>query len=604
MKRILATTFLAFAILVTYAQGSSEELMAQHYYQRGEYDKALSVYQKLFNQGRSQSKYYDYYFNSLVKLKRFDEAEKLVKKMMSTYKGNFVYQVDMGRLYKEQGQQNKADEWYSRMIKALPKEEYAIRDLSVTFYRTEAYDLSVKTLLEGRKALNDDAAFTYDLLALYRYQKNKLALIQEYVNLLSKTPEIQLTGQAKSTFSTLLDTPEDYDQLRIALLKKLQKDPGNIALSDLLAWQYIQLKDFDMALKQIVALDKRLKEDGDRVYDLVSIFIANKAFEQAIEGLEYLLQKGPSNQHYVRSRMQILYTKNLQLTAGKLDQKQLSALEQEYLLLLNEFGKKATTVFAMRQLASLQAYHLNKAKSAEALLEEATTLPGVPPSTLGQAKLELGDIYILTGEVWEAALIYGQVEKDFANEPIGQEAKYRNSRLSYYQGDFVWSKAQLDVLKSSTSQLIANDALNMSLLIAENTSSPADSNALRKYARADFFSFISKHDEALKILDSINTLYPQNSLTDDILMAKAKIFQKQNLTDKTIEQLTLIVSDHLEDLWGDDALFMLGDLYETTLKNNAKAMEYYQKIVSDFPGSLYVTEARKRYRNLRGDNLG
>lgn len=604
MKKI----FIAFLLLSAYISGSaqvaSEDVLGLQYYQSGDFTKALSIYQKLFNQGRNQLQYYDPYLNTLIKLKQYDDAEKLVRKMMNAHKDNFSFQVDFGRILKERGQVEKANEWYNSLIKDLPKDENTIRDLSITFYRADAYDFSVKTLHSGRKILNDEHAFAFDLLALYRYQKNKPMLVQEYVNLMGKGPSTQLIHQAKNTFSNLFESAEDYDLLRAALLRRLQKEPQNVAYAEMLAWQYIQQKEFDLALKQIIALDKRLKEDGDRVYDLTSVFLSNKAYDQAIEALEYLLTKGPAGPHYVPAKMQILYTKNLRLTSAKLSQPELLLLEKDYIALLSEFGKSRNTIFAMRQLASLQAFYLNKPKNAEILLEEVIKIPGLQQTVIGQAKLELGDIYVLTGEIWEAALTYGQVEKEFANEPIGQEAKFKNAKLSYYRGDFVWSKAQLDVLKSSTSQLIANDALNLSLLIAENTESETDTNALIKYAKADFLIFTNQYDKALKTLDSINVLYPKNSLEDDILMSKARVYQKQNLLDKSIEQLNLIIANHSTDLWADDALFMLAETYETSMNNNAKAMEYYQKIITDFPGSLYVTEARKRFRTLRGDNLG
>jgi len=591
------------ASLFCHAQQASEDLMALQYYQNGEYDKALSIYQKLFVQGRNNVQYYDSYLNTLIKLKNYDDAEKLVKRMLAANKDNYNYQIDFGRVLSERGEPEKATEWYNGLLKKLPKEEYAIRDLAVTFYRAEAYDFSIKTLLMGRKELNDENAFTFDLLSLYRYQKNKVMLVQEYVNLFNKDSDAQLINQAKATFTSLFESSKDYDLLKAALLKKLQKDPQNIACSEMLAWQYIQQKEFDLALKQVIALDKRLKEQGDRVYDLTSLFLANKAYSQAIEGLEYLLTKGKDGSFYVPAKIQILYAKNQQLTSEKYTSSDLLQLEKDYLALLAEFGKTKNTAFAMRQLASLQASYLNKARSAESLLEEVINIPGLSPTLIGQTKLELGDTYILTGEVWEAALIYGQAEKQFTNEPIGQEAKYRGAKLSYYQGDFTWAKAQLDVLKSSTSQLIANDALNLSLLIAGNTNSEADSNALKKFARADFLIFINQYDKALKTLDSIDVLYPGNSLTDDILMSKAKIFQKQNLIEKAIDELNLIITDHSTGLWADDALFMLAEIYETN-QNTPKAMEYYQRIITDFPGSLYVTEARKRFRNLRGDNVG
>lgn len=600
----LITIFILSATCFSYGQTSSEESLAMQYFRNSEYDKALTIYQKLFTRGRNDLTHYDPYLNTLLKLKNYDEAGELVKKVMQTHKDNFNFQVDFGRVLSERGQREKATDWYNSLIKNLPKDENLIRDLSVAFYRTESYEFAIKTLQHGRKLLNDATSFSFDLLALYRYQKNKEMLVQEYVSLLSQDADQQFVNQAKSAFSTLFETVEDYNLLRTALLRKLQKEPQNISLSEMLAWQYMQQKEFDLALKQVIALDKRLKEDGSRVYDLASVLVSNKAYEQAITGLDYLIGKGAANPYYVSAKIQILYTKNLQLTAGNLDNTSLVQLEKDYLALLQEFGKSRNTIFAMRQLAILQASYLNKPHPAEILLEEALKVPGLSLPILGEIKLELGDVYILTGEVWEAALIYGQVEKQFANEPIGQNAKYKNAKLSYYQGDFTWTKAQLDVLKSSTSQLIANDALNLSLLIAENTESAADSNALKKYAKADFFIAINQLDKALKTLDSIAVLYPQNSLQDDILMSKARVFQKQNNLDKAIEQLNLLVTNHATDLWGDDAVFMLAEIYESNLKNNTKAMEYYQKIITDFPGSLHVTEARKRYRNLRGDNLG
>jgi tetratricopeptide (TPR) repeat protein len=302
--------------------------------------------------------------------------------------------------------------------------------------------------------------------------------------------------------------------------------------------------------------------------------------------------------------MDLLDAKTKRLTANKYSQTDLIELEKDYVSLLNELGRSAFTSQSIRKLANLQAFYLLKPVEAGEQLSKLLELPGISPIVLAQAKLELGDIYILTGEVWEAVLLYGQVEKQFSNEPFGQEAKFKNAKLSFFQGDFVWSKAQLDVLKSSTSQLIANDALNLSLLISDNLQNETDTAALRKYSNAELLIFKNQPDKALTLLDSLNILYPGNSLADDILMAKSKIFLRNNENEKAVFQLQEIAEKHLSELWGDDALFMLADLYENKLAQPTKALELYQKIITDFPGSLYVIEARKRFRLLRGDKLG
>ena len=601
MKRIVFFLILIISSLGLKAQLSFEEALAMQYFQTGEFEKAAILYEKLFNRTKNIS-FYDPYFNSLLKLKQFNEAEKLSRNLLKNNPGNFTYSVDIGRIYQEKGDQEKATEWFNSLIRAMPANEFAIKDLAITFYRAEAYDFSIRTFITGRKLLNNENAFNYDLLSLYRFRKDKPNLIQEYINLLSTNPEA--LPQAQSVLGNILEGSEDFNQLRISILRRLQKEPQSIVMTEFLTWQYIQQKDFDMALRQIFALDRRLKEDGNRVFDLSRLLISNQAFDQAIESLNYLISKGVENNYYIPAKIELLNVKTRQLTSIKFSKENLIHLENDFNSLLNEFGRSLGTVFAIRQLANLQAYYLGKPVAAVQQLEKLLELNGLPSQIIGQIKSDLGDIYILTGEVWEAALLYGQLEKAYPNEPLGQEARYKNARLAYYQADFIWAKAQLNVLKSSTSQLIANDALNLNLLISDNLQNETDTAALKKYSNADLMIFKNQSDQALTILDSISVLFPGNTLADDIFMAKSKIFIKNNEFNQAIGQLMGIIENYPTELWGDDAVFILADIYETQLNQPAKALELFQKIITDFPGSLYVIEARKRFRKLRGDKLG
>ena len=601
MKRIIFFLILIISSLGLKAQLSSEEALAMQYFQSGDFEKAAILYEKLFNRTKNTN-FYDPYFNSLLKLKQFNEAEKLSRSLLKSNPDNFTYSVDIGRIYQEKGDQEKAVEWFNTLIRTMPANEFAIKDLAITLYRAEAYDFSIKTFITGRKLLNNENAFNYDLLSLYRFRKDKPNLIQEYINLLSTNPEA--LPQAQSVLGNILEGSEDFNQLRTSILRRLQKEPQSIIMTEFLTWQYIQQKDFDMALRQTFALDRRLKEDGNRVFDLSRLLISNQAFDQAIESLNYLVSKGAENKYYIPAKIELLNVKTRQLTSIKFSKENLINLENDFNALLNEFGRSSGTVFAIRQLANLQAYYLGKPAAAAQQLEKLLEINGLPSQIIGQIKSDLGDIYILTGEVWEAALLYGQLEKAYSNEPLGQEARYKNSKLAYYQADFIWAKAQLNVLKSSTSQLIANDALNLNLLISDNLQKETDTAALRKYAYADLMIFKNQSDQALTILDSISVLFPGNSLADDIFMAKSKIFIKNNAFNQAIEQLMGIIENYPTELWGDDAVFILADIYETKLNQPAKALELFQKIITDFPGSLYVIEARKRFRKLRGDKLG
>jgi tetratricopeptide (TPR) repeat protein len=601
MIRIIFLLILIISSLGLKAQLSSEEALAMQYFQSGDFEKAGILYEKLFNRTKNTS-FYDPYFNCLLKLKQFNEAEKLSRSLLKSNPDNFTYSVDIGRIYQEKGDQEKALEWFNTLIRTMPANEFAIKELAITLYRAEAYDFSIKAFMTGRKLLNNENAFNYDLLSLYRFRKDKPNLIQEYINLLSTNPEA--LPQAQSVLGNILEGSEDFNQLRTSILRRLQKEPQSIVMTEFLTWQYIQQKDFDMALRQTFALDRRLKEDGNRVFDLSRLLISNQAFDQAIESLNYLVSKGVNNNYYIPAKIELLNVKTKQLTSIKFSKENLINLENDFNALINEFGTSQGTVFAIRQLANLQAYYLEKPAIAAQQLEKLMEINGLPSQIIGQIKSDLGDIYILTGEVWEATLLYGQLEKAYANEPLGQEARYKNAKLAYYQADFIWAKAQLNVLKSSTSQLIANDALNLNLLISDNLQNETDTAALRKYAYADLMIFKNQPNKALTILDSIPVLYPGNLLADDVFMAKSRIYIKNNEFNQAIEQLMGIIENYPTELWGDDAVFILADLYETKLNQPDKAIELFQKIITDFPGSLYVIEARKRFRKLRGDKLG
>ena len=329
--------------------------------------------------------------------------------------------------------------------------------------------------------------------------------------------------------------------------------------------------------------------------------VSNEAYEAAIRGYEYLISKGKDKDLYIPSKIELINTKNLRVTSGKYTNEDLLSLEKDYIDLLAEFGKNSNTAFAMQKLANLQAFKLHKLDDAQKLLEEAVAIPDIKPNLLASCKLDLGDISLLNHRPWGATLLYSQVEADFPNTQVGQDARFRNARLAYYSGDFTWAKGQLNVLKAATSQLIANDALNLSLLISDNIVGDTSGAALKMYARADLLIFAEKPQQALLTLDSIDVKFPGNTLSDDILMAKARLLIQQKDYAGAVPLLKKIVEEHSSGLWADDAVFMLGDIYENHLSDKDQARIYYQKIITDYAGSLWINEARKRFRVLRGD---
>jgi tetratricopeptide (TPR) repeat protein len=597
MKLICAYIFFVIICCSTlFAQDNNLQL-AKQFAANGEQQKALDIYQKLYKQ--DNEKYFNDYFNVLLGLKKFDEAINISKKMIHKHPADHQYVILLGNAYSQQGAIEKANALYDELLKNLPADQSEIAMLAAQFYQNSNIDYAIKIFQQGRRVLHSDILFSYELINLYRYKRDKTALTDEYLNFLPSNPAF--ISQAENALSSVYEGPADYDILKLALLKKIQKDPQQTLYIELLTWQYLQQKEFDQALNQALALSRRQNDDGSSIFELCHTLIANEAYDAAIRGYEYLVNKGKDKELYIPAKIELIDTKNLQVTSGKYTNDELISLEKDYNDLLNEFGKNANTAFAMQQLANLQAFKLHKLNDAQKLLEETIALPNIKPGLLASCKLDLGDVLLLNNQPWDATLLYSQVEKDFPNTSTGQDANYRNAKLAYYTGDFTWAKGQLDVLKAATSQLIANDALNLSLLISDNINADSTGAALKMYARADLLIFAQKPDKAFQTLDSINTKFPGNSLADDILMAKARLLIQQKDYAGAVPLLKKIAGEHSTSLWADDAIFMLGDIYENHLANKEEAKIYYQKIITDYAGSLWINEARKRFRLLRGD---
>ena len=229
--------------------------------------------------------------------------------------------------------------------------------------------------------------------------------------------------------------------------------------------------------------------------------------------------------------------------------------------------------------------------------------PGLEAAAKAEYKILLGDIYMLNGEIWDASLLYSQVEKDFKYEAIGQDAKFRNAKLSFYAGDFTWAKTQADVLKGATTKLIANDALNLSLVISDAIGVDTNEVPLKLFASAELLAVQHKYKEAIIRMDSINLLFNTNTLGDDINYAKAQIYFSQGKYTDAEAMYKNILEYYPTELYGDDAQFKLAELYDKNLNDKEKAKAAYQEVLTKYPGSIYTVEARKRYRELRGDNL-
>jgi len=578
------------------------EKLALQYYDAREYEKANEYFSELYE--HNPSVWFLYYYKSLVAVKEYDKAEKITRKQLRINKYNVQFYVFLGQLYGLQSEFKKEKEYYDRAIKELLPMPPYIYNLASVFIEEKKYDYAILVYNKARKE-SPDYPYFYERAEVYKLKNDLVSMINEYLDAL------EFRESELETVQMRLQNSLGYDDetgginnplLKQELQKRIQKSPDNIVFSEFLIFILKQQKDFNGAFVQSRALDKRLKEDGRRLYELGRICVSNQDWECAKRCYDYVVEKGPQNMFYDQAIVEGLNAEYLYQTAkAKPETADLKALEERLKVALQKYEGTRMRISLLKNLANLQAFYLNNTGDAIDLLENFLNVAQAEAIVKADFKLLLGDIYILHGEIWEASLLYSQVEKDFKYDVIAQEAKFRNAKLSYYAGDFPWAKTQADVLKGATSKLIANDALDLSLIITDAIGVDTNDAPLKLFASADLLIVQHRYNEALGRLDSINLLFSTHTLGDDIYYKKAQIYQSLNDYLNTEAMYRNVLEYFPNELYGDDAQFKLALLYDKYLSEPEKAKTAYEEVMIKYPGSIYTVEARKRYRQIRGD---
>jgi predicted Zn-dependent protease len=595
---VLALLMIGYNTPISAQEASKNIALARQYMQNKEYDKALPIFKQVYDQAPFDKSVYDEYLDALMLAAQYEPAEELVTYMSKIRRDDPVMLVDMGKVFEAAGKKKKAEEQYEQALAKISGEDFRTRQLADAFSKIENTEYAVKTYERARVMMQNPYLYAAELALLYGKTGNTEQAVNAMMDVLATQPNT--IDDIKSSLLQVVDG--DDKKMAITqkqISKRITAQPDNPYWIELLTWMYVQKGDYEGAWQQIVALDKKLKEEGERVVNFSKGVAKDGQYAIALKGYKYVMDKGSSGPMYEQAwdgKIQVLLS---QLEEKRpVDQKILAELLKEYKVFLGEYPQYNASQM-VRDYAMVQARYAGNVDTAIVLLEQTINAPNARREFVGESKLDLGDYYLLKDKVWDATLIYSQVDKAFKEDLLGEEARFRNAKLAYYRGDFKWAQTQLSVLKASTTELIANDALYLSVLITENI--PADSNLtpLLRFAYADLLLFQNKTAASDKLLDSIAVAFPQSALLDDIYMLRANIATEEGRNSDAIAYLEKILKDYGKDVLGDDAAFKLAVLYEERIKDKAKAIQYYEMLITEYPGSTYVQTARVKYQKLK-----
>lgn len=637
-----------------FGQDIQEIQIANEYILKGQKDKALILYEQLAKKNENIPLIHANYLNLLLDIGNFSQAENYVERLIKR-DDKLSYRLDLGIIYVRSGDITKADKYFKSLIKTQGDDVYKLKTIADYLASRNLVDYSIQALQQARVSSGNSSMYTLELANLYRISGKRDQMVQEYLDYVTQTPSN--ISYIKNLMQILLTKPEELESLEKLLYDRVQKNQNSEVYADLLIWVNLQQKNFYGAYIQSRAYDKRFKKEQSKTLEIAQIALNNNDFDNADKSFSFVIKEYANTINELPARLGLIQTREAKVKKTyPVNRDSVKYLIAEYGIFRNTYPDHPNAYEAILSQSMLYAYYLDQKDSAVSGLTRLINNNKVPPTMKAKAKIELGDIYLLKEESWEATLLYSQVEKTQRETPLGYEAKLRNAKLSYFKGDFLLAQEHLDILKQATSREIANDAMDLSMRIKENTLYDTTGTALKEFAAIELLVAQNKNDLALQRLQRFkvtrkvkmsreealakNLWSPEKSMSidelknlkdelekgkqnmfsdpigdsvwvdietdfttikDDVYWLEANLLLKRGEFDQSIAILEKIITEFGEDILSDDAYFLEGEIYEQQVKNKDKAMEIYREFLNKYPGSVYAAEARKRYRLLRGD---
>lgn len=589
MKKFFSITLLFFS-LVAFAQN---EQLANNYFDRGEFEKALVSYEELLKKQAGNFNYFQKVVECYQQLQQFDKAQKALEERLDKYKQSNLI-VELGFNYQLQKNQDKANKYYDLAISKIKKNATEVYGIAYVFERKSLFDyalMAYKTAIETDSKLS----FNVQMALLYGQMGNIDLMIETYLFEAYLNPQnLPMIQNQLSRFMTE-DADANFNELlKKALLVKAQKTQ-DIFWNDFLSWYFVQLKEYGKAFIQQKAIYKRNPDSFGNIVNLAQMAIEDNDETSAKEILDFVIQN--------TNDLELLIQANSYLVKMKIDhslEKDYPAITEELDKLIKEFGVSPYTLSLLKLQANFSAFNLNNPEKGKVILKNAMEMP-LDKYQLAEVKMELADILLFEEKFNQALIYYSQVDEDMSGDVVGQEASLKTAKTSYYKTDFQWASHQLKVLKSASSQLIGNDALDLFLLISDNTVEDSTQVALKKFARADFLLYQNKKELALSQFQMILKEHKGEEIEAVTLLRIGKIFEKKGDFNAALENYNAIVTNHKESIYLDEALYFSAEIYNSQLQDAEKAKPLYEEMIFKHQDSIYYVDSRNKYRKLRGD---
>ena len=589
MKKIYTIILSFFSLIVV----SQNEQLAQNYIDKGEFDKAASLYEELEKKQPNNFYFSQKLVSCYQGLKQYDKAEKLLLNKKEATNQPIIF-VELGYNSQLQKDTNKAEAYFKKAIEAVanqPNYAYqigqAFEQKSLLLQAYSTYEIAQKT--------NSSMNFDYQMALLQGQMGNLDVMVVKLLDYSYANINSTLSVQNQLVFFMQDDAENVFaNSLKKELLLRTQKTQ-DIYWNQFLSWLYVNQKEYNKAFIQEKSIYKRNPESFDDIIQLAQICVNENENETAQAIFQFILQNTTDESTVLNAQYFLL--KNEISTAKP---ETYPIIQSKFDALLSQFGESPFSVDIQILAAHFKAFHLNDFENAKSLLDTTMEMP-LNIRQKAKVKMELADVFVFNEKFNQAIIYYAQIQNDLPNDEFSHEASMRMAKTSFFKKDFNWAKKQAGELKQASTQLIANDAVELFLLISDNSAEDSLQVALQDFSKADLLAFQNKPKDALDAFLQILEKHKGESIEPGTLFKVAKNYEKLGNFAKAIIYYQTILDNHKDGIYIDEALFYSAEIYKNQLNDIEKAKNLYEKVVLGHPDSIYFTEARKQYRQLRGD---
>ena len=581
-------------------QRQIDEKLAREFFVKKDYEKARDIYKNLYD-NYGQANYFTQYADCLILTGDYAGAEKVYKAFLKKNPKNWKAHVDLAYVYVQQGENDKAQKYLNKVVKDIPENKNAIVEFTNLLRARSFNEIAIGVFNKAAKNPNIDYSFSLEKAYTYNSMLDFENSTECYLQFLKEKPDQYEMVKNRFRVMMMYDLNGNVDDvIRVALLRKTQEEPENEEFASLLMWYSLQMQDYELALMQLKALDRRGQGDYEKdIIHIAQIASDNRQYDIAIDAYNYLLKKSGEGVFYVQATVGLIQAEYKKAVAeGSHDKKFYEKLSGDIDDAFAKIGFTKETLPLVSVQAEILAFELNRCDDAKALLNNALER-NMSQLNKSELKMKLADIYLFTDDVWEATLLYSQIEKALKNEPIAHEARFKNAQLRYFIGEFEWAEAALNILTAATSKLVANDAMTLSLTISDNLE--YDTVGLKRLAKADYYIYQRKYELANQMLDSVVAYNPNEVSLPSVFYRKAKIAMSDGDFELADSLFKRVYEGYADSYIADEALVEDAMLLENQLNRREDAMECYAKLFDYYTASVYVAQARKSYRRLRDE---